>query len=203
MADARARGDTIVPGEPPHVWAARLVTGGKVEPDVAGALVALALASRDPAAVSEAARLATRIAPEALSSLFPAAIDAQDTGVLLHADPFIPHHSVEDALLRAWAAVAPDDPAVRTPLLERLRNAGLSDVEVSLLARHGSPAEIRTALPLVFIEGVPADAAEALSPVLARDASVGEALSDVLRRLPTATRAEIVRRNPSLEASCR
>lgn len=196
VADAHANGNGVFEGEPPHVWVGRLVNKGAIDLDVAFALVALILASRDPAAVAEAARLGARLPPKLLQSLFPAAIDAQDTGVLLHPDPFLPSRSVEDALLTAWAATAPDDLAVRAPLIERLRNAGLPDLEVALLVRHGTPEEIRTTLPLVFIEGVPAGTAEALSPILARGDAVVNAFRAVLQGLSKPVLAEIARRNP-------
>ena len=196
VADAHAGGNTVFGDEAPHAWMSRLVDKGAIDLDVAIALVALVLASRDPAAVAEAARLGTKLPPELLQSLFPAAIDAQDTGVLLHPDPFMPNRSVEDALLAAWAATAPDDLVVRGPLIERLRNAGLPDLEVAVLARHGTPDEIKQTLPLVFIEGVPAGTAEALGPILTRGDDVVNAFRLVLQGLSKPVLAEIARRNP-------
>jgi hypothetical protein len=179
------------------VWVARLVAKGVIDLDVAAALVALVLASRDPAAVAEGARLGARLPPELLRSLFPSAIDAQDTGVLLHPDPFLPARSVEDALLAAWAATVPDDITVRGHLLERLRNAGLPALEVSLLARFGTPAELRETLPQVFLEGVPPGTAEALGPLLTRGKDVLNAFRDVVAHLPKPVLIEIARRNPA------
>lgn len=197
VADAHAHGNSVFPGEAPHVWALRLVSRGAVDVDVASALVALVLVSRDPAAVAEAARFGARLPPALLQSLFPAAIDAQDTGVLLHPDPFQPERSVEDALLAAWAATVADDIAVRGPLLERLRNAGLPALEVAILARHGTPDELRATLPQVFTEGVPAGTAEALGPILARGDDVLNAFRAVVERLPKPVLVEIARRNPA------
>ena len=198
VADARAGGNTVFGGEAPHVWAGRLVQKGAIDLDVAAALVALILGSGDPATVAEAARLGAKLPPSLLQSLFPAAIDAQDTGVLLHPDPFLPSRSVEDALLAAWADTAPESLGVRALLLDRLRNAGLPDLEVALLARRGTPEEIGATLPQVFLEGVPPGTAEALTPLLSRGDEVMDAFGKVLRSLSKPVLAEIARRNPAL-----
>lgn len=199
VADARARGATVVAGRAPHQWVGDLVAAGALEAEVAAALVAVMLNGTDAGVVAEGARLAARVEHPMVKGLFPAAVDAQDVGLLLHADPFVPNSSVEDALLRAWATVAPtDDEAVRKPLIERLRNAGLSDVETAVLVRHGTPAEIREVLPAVFIEGVPTGVPEALRGALDRDGAARAAIADVLGGLSKKARAQIAAKSPQL-----
>src|SRR5688572_726307 len=115
LDDAKAGGGTLVAGQPPSRWLMDLVRAGALEE-----------------------RLAAELANARLSSMIGAALEGHDVGVLLHPDPMVPGHSVEDALLRSWATVAPlADATVRGPLLERLRNAGITDVEVRVIGQHG------------------------------------------------------------------
>lgn len=185
VADARARGDTVVPGQAPHAWILGLVDAGQLPREVVSALAAVLLNSGAAPAVAEAARLAVALGTAECRALFPAAVDAQDTSVLLHADPFVPGSSVEDALLRAWASLArADDPAVRADLLDRLRNAGLPAVEAEVLARYGTPEELRAGVEQILAEGVPTGVSEALFAVRDREDSVQDALRGALAAVP-------------------
>lgn len=199
VADAKAGGGTVVSGRPPHQWVGDLIAAGSLDGDVAAALVAVMLNGTDAGVITEGARLAARVEHAMIRGMFPAAVDAQDVGLLLHADPFVANASVEDALLRAWAAVAPTaQDAIRKPLLERLRNAGLPDVETAVLVRHGTPDEIRGILPTVFIEGVPTGVPEALRGALDRDGDGKSAIAQVLGGLSKRARALIGAKSPQL-----
>ena len=180
-ADAKSGGGTVVPGRAPSRWLIDLVRADALERDVAVGLAAALIRSREAAIVCEGARLAALLADPKLAELLPVALAGHDTGLLLHADPAMPGQSVEDALLRAWAVLAPvEAPAVRGELLDKLRHAGLTEVEAHVLAVFGAPDEIRRWLPVVLIEGLPGGATDSLAQGLRRGGAVAVALGDVL-----------------------
>lgn len=204
VEDARAGGGTVVPGAAPSRWVMDLVRSGQLEADIAVALSAALVRTPQPAAIAEGARLAAGLREPRLAQLLQAAIAGHDVGLLLHADPLVAGQSVEDGLLRAWAAVAALDAAeARTELLQHLRNAGLSGVETMVLATHGTPAEIRQWLPAVFAEGTPPDAGASLGAGLLRGGDPTLAILEVIDRLDPEQRAalgeEILTAAPALQ----
>lgn len=179
----------------------RLLKAGLLDSDLVAALVAALLQAPAAGAVAEGARLAMYVDHPRIRQLFPAALDAQDIGQLLHADPVMKGRSVEDALLTAWAHLAPlHEPAVRAPMLERLSNAGLVEVEARVLATFSDGDEIRVLLPVIFLEGVPDGVPQALLPVLQRPIPVKAVAAVVLRGLPQRMQKTLVDRAPQLAA---
>ena len=169
LVDARAGGGTIFFEQPPSRWLLPLVDAGRLARETAVALAAALLRGADPAGVCEGARLAAPLNDARLLPLIRFAVEGHDIGLLLATDPLCPGQSVEDALLRAWAELAGwDDPAHRGTLLERLRNAGLAEAELGVLARCGTEEEVRMWLPIVLIEGLPPGGSEALAVGCAR-----------------------------------
>lgn len=189
ISDAQAGGGTVVPGQVPSRWVMDLVRAGQLEEPLAVGLAAALLRTEQPGALTEGARLAGQLKHPRLADMLAAAVSSHDVGLLLHPDPVVAGASVEDALLRAWANVADlARPDVRGSMLERLRNAGLTDVEVRVLGAHGTPEEIRRWLPAVFAEGAPRGVGEGLSTALSRGGEVTTAVLRVLLALPAATR---------------
>lgn len=179
--DAKSGGGTVVSGRLPSHWVVDLVRAGALEADIAVGLAAALIRARDAASVCEGARLAALLGDRKLAELLPVALAGHDTGLLLHADPVMPGQSVEDALLRAWAVVAPnEDAATRGDLLDKLRHAGLTDVEAHVLAVFGTADEIRRWLPVVLIEGLPRGATDSLARGFLRGGAEAVALGDVL-----------------------
>ncbi len=116
--------------------------------------------------VAEGARLAGVLGDPRLIALCRLALDTQDTGVLLAADPADAGHSVEDALLVVVArSDTHDDAATRESMLTRLRNAGLRDEELWVLLGWGTAREVTEWLPGLCEEGVP-DGLDAVRPEL-------------------------------------
>lgn len=165
-----------------------------------GLCAALVRAGR-PAGVVEAAALARDVALQELAPVFSAALAGLDVGVLLHADPRGQDASVEDALLRAWAAVEPGDPERLEHLLDRLRNAGLRDVELATLARHGTAADIRRHLPPILVEDLPVEDVTSLARALARGGDVAEAVCAASEPLNNAQRYAVWHAAVGLDAS--
>jgi hypothetical protein len=157
-SDSGAVSGTVVPGRRPADWVAELVRDGRFEKRLAVGLAAALIQNPEAVTVAEGARLAQALGEPVLATLLRRALDGHDPAVLFAADPGAPGSSVEDALLAAICALADaTDPAVRGPLLERLRNAGLRDLEIPLLLRFGDADELRTWLPAVLTEGVGED----------------------------------------------
>lgn len=193
--DAAAGGGQLLAGERPRDWVMGLVATKVIERDLAIALVAALL--QDPTATTlvECTHLARALGGHDLGAVLSSASEAHDVGVLLVAAPGEDNRSVEDVLLlAATALVDATDDVLRRALLERLRNAGLSTAELQLLARGGSPEDVRTWLPSILLEGGadPAAIAELLSRKDTREASIRvlmELDEDVRRTLWTAARA--------------
>ncbi len=162
-ADAEAGGGTVVPGDPPAVWLMQLVSAGALSPELAVGLSAALLQSLIPAAIAEGARLAVATGDPRLAEITRLALAAKDVGLLFHPDPGAPTGgSVEDALLGAAVALSDlSDGSVRAELLERLRHAGLRDLELTVLATHGTAGEVGRWLPALLAE-VPATSTESL-----------------------------------------
>jgi hypothetical protein len=192
IEDAKNGGGTVVPGVPTSQWVIDLVARGALEREIAVSLAAMMLGGSQGGAVAEGARLAARLRHPQLDALVGTAVMGQDIGVMLEPDPARPGRSTEDALLAAWAEIAPlDDANVRAALLERLRNAGLNDLELQVLAVWGTPAEIRQWMPSVFIEGVPRGASGAVTIGTVRGGEVAAAIRAVVADLPPAVRAVV------------
>lgn len=187
VGDAEAGGGQVVPGQLPSAWVYALVRAGQLEAPLAVALAAALLRSGRPGAVAAGARLSALLQDPELHQLFVHALDGLDIGVLLTADPCSQGTSVEDALLRAWVAVAPlRDDAVRADLLDRLRRAGLHDLELSVLCSHGSPEELRQWLPAA-LTGEPTQWG-AVARGLVRLDGAEAVVAASLQGLPVATR---------------
>ena len=139
--------------ERPCDWVPRLVREGALEARLATALAVAFLQHPEAATICEGARLAARLRDPVLGPVLMRALREHDTALLLQPDPGSPERSVEDTLLVTAPQVV--DLAVdelRRPLLEALRNAGLRDVEIPALARHGDAADLRQWLPAVLSE---------------------------------------------------
>lgn len=192
IEDCRSGGGSVVPGLEPSQWVPDLVRTGALEPDLAVALGAALLRARNPAAVAEGARIAMALGDSRLGEMLPNAVAGHDMGLLLHADPLRPGQSVEDALLRAWAAVGPlQDPDARGEVLERMRNASLSEAEIDIVASWCTPAEIRRWLPAIVIEGLPVATLPTLAAGFRRGADEALALCDGLAPLPRSARTRV------------
>jgi hypothetical protein len=190
--DCRAGGGTVVPGLEPSQWVPDLVRTGALEPDLAIALGAALLRAKNPAAISEGARIAMALGDRRLGEMLPNAVAGHDMGLLLHTDPLRPGQSVEDALLRAWASVGPlSEPETRAEVLDRMRNASLIDAEIEVLALWATPQEIRRWLPAVVVEGLPHTAMSTLAAGFRRGADEALALCDGLAPLSRAVRAGV------------
>lgn len=141
----------------PRPWERVLawVASGRLARVEAVGLTAAFLQQADAALLCEGARMAARLGEPRLGALALDAVDGHDPAVLLGADPLDPSRSAEDALLAAAAvAIDPTDAALRGRLLERLRHAGLPEIEAPLLLAHGSAEEIARWLPAVLAEGL-------------------------------------------------
>ena len=114
-----------------------------------------ALATRpEPNALCTAARLTQHLRDERLGALLLQACLGVDLGTLL--TPATPNSdtSIEDVLLNAIVETAPlHTLEIRARLLERLRGAGHSQLEIDILSNHGTASEIADALPGIFAEG--------------------------------------------------
>lgn len=169
-ADAGPASGTVVPGQRPNAWIVGLVDAGALERRLAIGLAAALLQHPEAATVCEGARLAERLGERLLGGVIVRALAAHDTALLLQVDPGGAGESVEDTLLRVAPRLADlSDPAVRRPLLERLRHAGLPAIEVPLLCEHGDAEDLRTWLPAVLAEGVGVAELDALGRRLLRD----------------------------------
>lgn len=145
-----------VPGRRPSRWIPELVASGALERRLAIGLAAALLQNPAASTIAEGARLAVALGEPILGPILVRALVDHDTALLLQVDPGAPGSSVEDTLTEAVEAVANlDDEAVRAPFLEVLRNAGLPEREVRVLARHGSAFELETWLPAVLQEPLP------------------------------------------------
>jgi hypothetical protein len=173
---------SAVPGKRPWQWILDLVAAGTLEGRLAIGLSAALLQNEAAATIAEGARLATGLREPLLGPILVRALRSHDTALLLQVDPGGAGTSVEDALLAAVEAVADlREDEVRTSFLEYLRHAGRPDLEVRVLARHGTPFELSTWLPAVLAEPLPA---EALAPLRARATGSDEAARIVRELLP-------------------
>ena len=126
--------------------------------------------------------------------MLPLALEGHDMGLLLVPDPLDPDHTVEDTLLRSWAALADLDTHCG-PLLTHLRQAGLTRLELEVLCHHGSDEELVAWLPAVLRDGLPEDLS-----LLASVRSRGEApASAVAAAVDDETWAALVRADPDWE----
>ncbi|MEQ1565649.1 MAG: hypothetical protein ABMA64_08430 [Myxococcota bacterium] len=154
-SDCGAASGTVVPGARPAAWVMALVREGRFERRLAIGLAAALIQNPEASTIGEGARLTAALADRVLGPLVVRGLDGHDTALLLEADPGGHGRSVEDSLLAAATAVCDlTDAAVRGPLLERLRNAGLRDLEIPTLLRHGDLDELRRWLPAVLTEAV-------------------------------------------------
>ncbi|MCB9686407.1 MAG: hypothetical protein H6735_15300 [Alphaproteobacteria bacterium] len=152
-----AREEAIAPTLPerPCDWVPGLVRDGALEARLATALSAAFLQHAEAATICEGARLAVRLRDPVLGPILLRALQEHDTALLLQPDPADADRSVEDTLLHAAPAVVDlEDAELRRPLLEALRNAGLPEVEIPVLARHGDATDLRQWLPAVLAEGL-------------------------------------------------
>lgn len=196
VADARAGGGTVVAGARPAAWLAGAVREGALPRSLAVGLAAALIQHGEGASLVEAAELAVALDLRELGGLIGAALDAVDVGVLLARAPGDAATSVEDVLLRAWAALAPaGDAAGLRALLLRLRHAGLRSVELRVLLDHADPETIAELLPDVLAEDFTAADAASVRAARARPA-VDAAVERALAALPPARRGEI---GPSLD----
>jgi len=155
QGDADGPGGTVVEGQRPAQWVMGLVASGDLERRLAIGLGAALLQHARPATVAEGARLAEALHPSPLSPLVVHALSAHDTLLLLQVDPARPDRSVEDTLLRSAVAVADlRDQGVRGQVLERLRHAGLPELEAEVLLEHGTIEELRRWVPALRSEGL-------------------------------------------------
>ncbi len=153
QADIEAGGGTLAPNTTPTRWLLDRRAASELPDALLTGLAAALIRSGGPGAVAEGARLALALDSAPLGELLGLAITARDLGVLLHPDPFATDRSVEDTVLDAWSRLADAaDPAVRGPLLEHLRNAGLPHRELTILLAHGTDEELTRWLPAILAE---------------------------------------------------
>lgn len=205
LADAAAGGGTVVDGARPAAWLARAVRDQALERAFVVGLCAALVRTGDPAGLVEGMDLAVDLELTELLPLLPAALDGLDMGILLHADPRSASGSVEDALLRGWAAlVAPERTDGLDALLLRLRHAGLRGLELEVLARCGDAAAVRAILPSILTEDLPVGDVAALAEALVRGPEVAQAVCDASASLTSSQRYAIwraaVARDVSIEA---
>lgn len=180
----------MVDGSRPAEWLGASLSAGEVERSFVVALCAALVRGRKPAAVSEAAAMALQCELHELAPVFAAAVGGLELGLLLHADPRSAESSIEDSLLISWAAVERESERAES-LLDRLRHAGLRDVELRLLMRLGAPDSIRRRLPHILAEDLPVEDAGALAEGLGRGADVATAVCDAASGLNASQRYAI------------
>lgn len=179
-SDCGAASGTVVPGKRPAEWIVDLVRAGAFEARLAVGLAAALVQNPDAATICEGARLAVALADRVLGPLIRRALDGHETVLLLQADPAAPGASVEDTLLAAAVALCDlADPEVRRPLLERLRHAGLRDLELPALLRFGDAEDLRQWLPAVLTEGA-GEHLVLITAVLAEQSDRSEVVRQVL-----------------------
>ncbi len=153
--DSGPQSGGVVPGKRPAGWVLDLVEAGRLERRLAIGLAAALIQHPDPITACEGARLARALGEVALGTLLVRALRAHDTALLLRVDPAGAGASVEDTLLRAAVETADlGDATLRKELLERLRHAGLPELEIPTLLEHGDAEDLRTWLPAVLAEGL-------------------------------------------------
>jgi hypothetical protein len=178
LDDAVAGGGTVFSGQRPNIWLARLVHEGRLERKLAVGLCAALVRSGRPTAVAEAARLTESLDLHELADLLPAALDGLDVATLLMAEDPASERSVEDVLLGAWARVLrPDSAGSRDRLLTRLRNAGLRNLELAVLARTADPSTLSASLPPILVEDLATGDVAVLGQALVREPEVADALA--------------------------
>lgn len=178
-ADAVGHSGTVIGGQRPHQWVFGLVERGALERRLAIGLTAALIHHATPETVCEGARLAATLGERLLALVVVSALDAHDVGLLLAADPANPQGSVEDALLRAAVQVSDlADPAVRRPLLERIRHAGLVDIEIPALFDHGDVLDFDAWLPAILADEV----SDELVAAIARRRSQNDVCANAIDR---------------------
>lgn len=187
--DAAGQGGTVVPGKRPAEWLMDLVSEGALDRRLAVGLAAALLQHPEVVTLCEGARLSIRLQEAVLGNVLLRALAAHDMGLLLQSDPHTPESSVEDTLLAAAAATADlADPAVRRPLLERLRHAGLPGLELPILCSHGDEEDLAFWLPAVLAEGLGEAEERLLAARVARNDPGAAAILHVLRDWPDLAR---------------
>lgn len=181
LADAAGPGGTLVPGQRPARWVADLVATGALEAKLAIGLGAALIQHPNPVAVAEGARLAVALHPSPLGDMVVLALDAHDAGLLLQVDPAGDGASVEDSLLRSAVKVARlSEPFLRDRVLTRLRHAGLPDLELQVLAEHGSLSELQTWIPALLEEPLGDEGIDRLRARVGRGDEGGRWLAEAL-----------------------
>lgn len=186
-ADSGPGPGTVVPGKRPAEWILDLVADGALSRRLAIGLGAALVQHPDAGPICEGARLARALGDFALGTLILQALEAHDTGVLLACDPASPEGSVEDLLVIAAGACCDlSDPILRSSLLEKARNAGLREVELPVLAGHGTLEELQDWLPAVLAETLDPEEIALLEVRAARDDAAGRFVATLLqaRRRP-------------------
>lgn len=184
-ADAVGASGTVVRGQRPYQWVFGLVERGSLERRLAIGLTAALIHHPTPETVCEGARLAGTLAERLLAPVIVNALDAHDVGLLLAADPAHPEASVEDALLHAAVLVCDlADPTVRRPLLERIRHAGLVDIEIPALFDHGDVLDFDTWLPAILADEVSDEVVAAIARRRARGDPCADAIDRALPGAP-------------------
>lgn len=204
LRDARAGGGTVVSGERPSMWLTGAVRTGALSEPLALGLIGALVQQGEPAGLVEAARLAADLDLGDVGPLFGAALDALDVGVLLKPVPGEGQSSVEDVVLRSWAALASSaDPEQLRRLLIGLRGAGLRSLELRAVLSHADASVIEELLPDILAEELLADEGEVLVAALDRDPAVRAAIGAVIAALSPTRRAAVWRRmvacRPALE----
>lgn len=183
--DSGRQSGTVVPGKRPAEWLMDLVGSGALERRLAIGLAAALLQHPESATICEGARLSASLREPVLGGVLVRALDGHDMGLLLQSDPKDPESSVEDTLLAAALATCNlDDPLVRKPLLERLRHAGLPDLEIPALCAHGDPEDLELWLPAALSEGISEVSERAIADRLRRADAGAEVLARSLDDWP-------------------
>ena len=177
-AELRRGRSPLVEGQSPAVWLANAVRTGEMSHALCRSLAAALLSGGRYREVVEAARLAVLLDMGELAPMLHHAVEGLDVALLLRRVAVGRDDSVEDELLRAWAAIEPgEDPLRVAALLRRLREAGLRALEIQVLGRSGTPELVEEHLPPILEEPLGSADVEALASLLIRGALVREVAS--------------------------
>ena len=134
-------GTPAVPGEIVDAWLPAVLSG--FDASVQRAVIKSLLRQRHPGAIRVGCAVAVACRPEGIGPYLVAALVEHDVGLLMQDDGR--GQFVEERLARTAAIVCPLDPPVwREKVLAVLQACGAVEAEAQVLARYGTPAELRS-----------------------------------------------------------
>jgi hypothetical protein len=184
----------VVPGQNPAQWVLALLTEGELNADEIRGLAAALIQQGTPATVAVGSRLARSLRDSALGPLLLHALGGLDVGLLLALDPLGDGTSLEDTLIRAAVDVVDStDDTMRSSLLGLLRNASLPGLELDILAKHGSVADVHRWLPAILAEHHETAMVAALRGLGRRGQPFQDAVAVALSSMPEVDRNRVLR----------